>query len=125
MDFGTRIKNLRLERNLTQEQLANKLNLSKANISKYESNDIEPNLKTICQLSELFDVSFDYLFGNLKQEKPIAVSSNNNDIEKIVDEILHNNSLTLGGEQISGKDLELLKNSLRSTIDMAKNMNKK
>lgn len=57
------MKQLRLERNLTQEELANKLSLSKSNISKYESNDVEPNIQTLLALSELFDVSLDYLIG--------------------------------------------------------------
>lgn len=63
MTFGERMKRLRLEHNLTQEELANKLSLSKSNISKYESNDVEPNIQTLHALSELFDVSLDYLLG--------------------------------------------------------------
>ena len=59
MSFGKRLKNLRIEKNLTQQQLAEKLNVSKANISKYESDIIEPNINLINQISKLFDVSSD------------------------------------------------------------------
>ena len=63
MKFGDRLKELRTESGLTQEELANQLNLSKANVSKYESNSIEPNLDTLSLLSSLFEVSTDYLLG--------------------------------------------------------------
>ena len=51
MSFGKRLKNLRIEKNLTQQQLAEKLNVSKANISKYESDIIEPNINLINRIS--------------------------------------------------------------------------
>ena len=71
MSFGKRLKNLRIEKNLTQQQLAEKLNVSKANISKYESDIIEPNINLINQISKLFDVSSDYLLGITIIKKPI------------------------------------------------------
>lgn len=64
MTFGQKLKQLRTDRNLTQSELAEKLNLSKANISKYESNDIEPNLQTLTAISNLFNISIDYLLKN-------------------------------------------------------------
>ncbi|MDF2505516.1 helix-turn-helix transcriptional regulator [Clostridium sp.] len=69
MTFGQKLKQLRMESNLTQSELAEKLNLSKANISKYESNDIEPNLQTLTAISKLFNISIDYLLkDNFQQE---------------------------------------------------------
>ena len=64
MTFGERVRNLRHGIGITQEQLAARLNLSKANVSKYESNAIEPNLDTLLALSKIFNVSIDYLLGN-------------------------------------------------------------
>lgn len=64
MTFGKKIKKLRIEQNLTQLQLANLLNLSKSNISKYEANSIQPNLETINSLAQIFNVSTDFLIGN-------------------------------------------------------------
>lgn len=64
MNFSSRLKDLRLSKGLTQMELAEKINLSKANVSKYESGVIEPNLETLNLIAELFDVSLDYLFGN-------------------------------------------------------------
>ena len=63
MTFGTRLKTLRERAGLTQEQLGLNVNLSKANISKYESDSVEPNLSTLIQIATLFEVTVDYLLG--------------------------------------------------------------
>ena len=63
VSFGARLRKLRTDNNLTQEQLAKKINLSKANVSKYEADLVEPNLETLATLSVLFDVSINYLIG--------------------------------------------------------------
>lgn len=71
MTFGARLKALRQSYNLTQTELANKIKLSKANVSKYESDSIEPNLETLKLIAELFNVSVDHLLGQEdKKEKP-------------------------------------------------------
>lgn len=51
---------LRKSRQWTQLELAEKLNYSDKTISKWERGDGLPDLKTICRLAELFDVSVDY-----------------------------------------------------------------
>lgn len=64
MTFGERLKALRKGQKgekMTQTQLGERVNLSKANISKYEAGDLEPNLHTLCKFSEIFDVPTDYL----------------------------------------------------------------
>ena len=61
MSFGERLRELRISENLTQEQLAKKVKLSKANISKYEADLVEPNIDTLKLLSIIFNVSTDYL----------------------------------------------------------------
>lgn len=63
MTFGKRLRQLRNEFNLTQTQLAEKISLSKANVSKYEADSVEPNLQTLRLLSKFFSVSIDYLLG--------------------------------------------------------------
>lgn len=63
MGFGKRLKELRLENGLTQLQLAEMLDISKSNISKYESGNVEPNLELITEISIQFNVTTDYLLG--------------------------------------------------------------
>lgn len=64
MDFGIRFKKLRVDKKLTQFQLAKILDISKSNISKYETGNVEPNLETLVKISKYFGVSTDYLLGN-------------------------------------------------------------
>ncbi|WP_235860795.1 helix-turn-helix domain-containing protein [Peptoniphilus porci] len=63
MTFGENIKNLRIKNNLTQKELAEKLNLSRPTIGRYESDERFPDRETIIDLAELFDVSIDEMFG--------------------------------------------------------------
>lgn len=63
MNFGERFKELRLENGLTQFQLAEMLDISKSNISKYEAGSIEPNLEIMTKIAIRFGVTTDYLLG--------------------------------------------------------------
>lgn len=62
-DFGERLKDLRKANNWTQQQLANKIGLSKTVISKYENNIQMPTIDTLVKLAALFNVSMDYITG--------------------------------------------------------------
>ena len=62
--IGFRIKSLREMHNMTQTELGNKLNVSKATISKYESGKVEPSIASLISLSKLFNVSIDFLLDN-------------------------------------------------------------
>lgn len=72
MSFGSNLRNLRIAAGLTQEQLAKKINLSKANVSKYEAGTVEPNLETLVLICKLFDVSADYMLNLDTDTKPTA-----------------------------------------------------
>lgn len=61
MDLSEKILNLRKGCDLTQEQLAEKLNVSRQSISKWESGQAVPELDKLLALSSLFDVTTDYL----------------------------------------------------------------
>ncbi|MBC8570757.1 helix-turn-helix domain-containing protein [Zongyangia hominis] len=62
-DFGYRLRALRESKNLTQAQVARRLNLSKTTISGYENNVKTPSLDVLMQLSILYGVSSDYILG--------------------------------------------------------------
>lgn len=63
MSFGLILKQLRTKKELTQNELAKILDVSKSNISKYEAGSIEPNMNILVRISEYFKVSVDYLLG--------------------------------------------------------------
>lgn len=72
MSLGLKIKQLREENNLTQAELGEKLNISKATISKYEADRVEPSIPTLISISKLFNVSIDFLVGNDESFETIA-----------------------------------------------------
>ena len=63
MNIGTNIKKLRRERDITQEQLAEYLNISVSAISQWESGKTTPDISLLAPLANIFDVTSDVLLG--------------------------------------------------------------
>ena len=63
MDFGEKLKALRTERGLTQEQLAARLYVSRTAVSKWETGGGSPHLDSLQAVARLFDVSVDDLLS--------------------------------------------------------------
>ncbi len=57
------LKYLRKQRNWTQEEVAQRLNMSRSQISKWENGELLPDLQSLEKLSELYNVSIDFLVG--------------------------------------------------------------
>lgn len=66
--FGQRIIELRKKRNLTQEDLAEKLGITSQAVSKWENNIGFPDITLLPRLAEILDTSIEYLFGKMKKE---------------------------------------------------------
>lgn len=82
--IGKRIKALRESKNLTQTELAEILGMKTyTTVSKWESDDNFPKGKDLKTLSQLFDVSSDYLLGLSAESK--NENKNSNIVNKIVD----------------------------------------
>jgi transcriptional regulator with XRE-family HTH domain len=63
MGFPERLKELRYQKKLTQEQLGAKVNVTKVSISGYENGNRTPDTETLQKLADFFEVSVDYLLG--------------------------------------------------------------
>lgn len=61
MDFSEKLLTLRKANDMTQEQLAEKLDVSRQSISKWESGQATPELEKIVAMSAVFNVTTDYL----------------------------------------------------------------
>ncbi|MCH7323980.1 helix-turn-helix domain-containing protein [Solibacillus sp. MA9] len=61
MYFAKRIKEERMKLNLTQQQLAEKIHISRQSISKWERGESYPTIETLIDLSDLFEVTIDEL----------------------------------------------------------------
>lgn len=68
--IGNRIKTLREELGLKQEELAKKMSVSPSAIGMYEINKREPNNELILKLASFFNVSTDYLLGKSDIRNP-------------------------------------------------------
>lgn len=57
---------LRKENNLSQEQIAEKINVSQRAYAHYEKGDRQPNIETMIKLADYYKISLDYLTGRYK-----------------------------------------------------------
>ena len=72
---NTSIKNLRKEKNLTQDELAEKLNVTRQAVSSWENGKTQPDIETLTQLAEVFDVSVErIIYGKEKPRWHFAVN---------------------------------------------------
>lgn len=69
--LGDRIKLLRKEQGMTQEQLGDYLNLSRSSVKGYENEGVEPSLSVLVKLADIFNVSLDYLLGRTEEKNNI------------------------------------------------------
>lgn len=63
VDFGYTLKTLRIQGNMTQSQLAERLGLTKSVISAYETGVRMPSYDVLIHIARIFKVSTDYLLG--------------------------------------------------------------
>lgn len=73
-DFGELLKRLRQGANFTQEQLGDKLHLSKTMVSYYERSWRYPSADILLQVADVFHVSVDFLLGREKKKQTIDLS---------------------------------------------------
>lgn len=66
-----RIKELRQQKGLKQDDIAKEFGISQQTISSYEKGIREPDITTLKKLADFFDVSLDYLLGKTDIRTPI------------------------------------------------------
>lgn len=66
--IAERLKNVRIEKGLSQRMVAEQLGLSKPIISQYESGQRLPSVPKLIQLSKYYRVSLDYLCGRTENK---------------------------------------------------------
>lgn len=68
VDFGRKLKELRIQAGLTQKQLAERVKVTKSVISYYELQERYPSPEMLIKLANIFNVSTDFLLGMEKQQ---------------------------------------------------------
>ena len=126
MSFATKLKKLRTEKNLTQEDLAKKSGISIKSISRYELGETIPRSRKYYEkLANALDVDIDYLFSQetnflLNARKEFGYKGAK-DAEEIVNGMI---GLMAGGE-LPEEDKETILNAVQEAFYMAKIENKK
>ncbi len=86
MTISDKIQELRKQNSLSQEQLADKMGVSRQAVSKWESGICAPDIEKIVALSELFGVSTDYLMKGTE-----TINSMDNPVQSM--DIWHNSTM--------------------------------
>lgn len=78
MKLAENLKNKRKENNLSQEEVAKKLNISRQSISKWETGTSYPDIENLIKLSELYNISLDELIkGDSEFQEKLIIKNNN------------------------------------------------
>lgn len=125
MTFGQRLKGLRTEKHMTQDELGVIMNVSKASISLYEKNERTPDQATLIKTADYFDVSLDYLLGRSDKRHYYDLSNKEStDIaeqaEKMLKGIDTGAALNFYGEPMTDEQ----KQSMRDILEMGLRINK-
>ncbi len=63
IQIGEKLKELRKAENLTQQQLADELKISRVNYTRYENDSVRPDYETIIKIADYYDISLDDIFN--------------------------------------------------------------
>lgn len=81
--MGEKLKSLRIEKNLTQKQVADRIGLAISAVSSYESGTRYPSYDVLVKLARIFHVSTDYLLGMTDKRNIDVTGLNDNEIELV------------------------------------------
>lgn len=96
--YGNIIKNLRLENNLKQQDLARILKTAQCTIAKYENEQLEPNINTLQVLANHFNCSVDYILGRESEDHIIIVNNKQqSQIEELYEKLDRQNKIMVLG----------------------------
>ena len=113
-DFKSRFKRLRKQSNFTQQEVGDKIGVSKVAISGYENGIRSPETETLKKIATLFNVSIDYLVGY--SNSPSHANDENSDAYYLISDI----GLLQGKYKLIIEDEIVDEALLRETFDFIK-----
>ncbi|KIV53199.1 hypothetical protein AM501_08375 [Aneurinibacillus migulanus] len=114
--FGSRLKELRQRKRLTQEETAKRLNISRGTYAHYEIDKRQPDFATLQKLADFFDVSVDYLLGRVNEPDHLPQFLRDPSVDISAYE---------GYQDLSPKEQEIVKEQVRHTIKILKELKDK
>lgn len=134
--LGDKIKILRENAKITQQELANKLNIAQSTIGMIEGNKRPAGRKTLMKLADFFGVTVDYLLSDnetkdieeIKKERDYSLSVKeqvdiDDEAKKIIEEL--SMSFSKDKDTLSEEDYFAVENAIRTTLEAIKIKNKK
>lgn len=82
--FGTRLAMIRKEHHFTQNEIADRLNISAQAVSKWENDLTLPDINTLVDLADIFDMTVDELVGKKKSESKYVEPQQRKDINAMM-----------------------------------------
>lgn len=101
MKFGDRLIKLRKSKKLTQQEVANKLNISRSAYAGYEVGRRVPEYTTLENMANLFDVPIDYLVGRSDSKQIPTVEATLDQLVELSDDDILNLPLSFEGMKLT------------------------
>ncbi|WP_400164840.1 helix-turn-helix domain-containing protein [Brevibacillus sp. TJ4] len=138
MSLGSRIREIRKLRNLTQKEIASELEMGRSNFGHIENDRVIPSSDDLQKIADILHTTTDYLLGRTddptipgssethvsaltsKEERDIV-----KDLERIMADLESNHALAFHGDPIDEEEIELLRSSLENSLRIAKMVAKK
>ena len=118
--LGERLKRLRTSARMTQQELAERLDVSASAVGMYEQGRREPTFALLLRIADLFDVSLDWLFG---REERSVVSDAPADLTILLaafqEKLLRQSEITFRGRTLSDGDVEKVAAAMRLGAELA------
>jgi transcriptional regulator with XRE-family HTH domain len=86
MNLGSKITELRKQKEWSQSELARQIDVSREIVGRYERNDAVPSIEVAQRMAEAFEVSLDFLVGNTEQEVDKDTLKRLQEINRLSDE---------------------------------------
>ncbi|WP_240455732.1 helix-turn-helix domain-containing protein [Virgibacillus sp. Bac332] len=127
MTLGERLRLSRMRKNLTQIEAAKKLNISNNVLSSYERDARDPDTKMLRSLSELYNVSSDFLLGlsdHPERKSHERKSQLDNAFSEIVQELTNGSehSIYINDGELDEETIKLVKKALKNGMKLVEEM---
>jgi transcriptional regulator with XRE-family HTH domain len=107
--FHKQLTKLRKEYNLTQEELANKLGVSRSTYAQYEFGRRHPDFSLLEKIADLFGVSIDFLFGRVERREVTVTEAEKELLNKIsLDDRTSNFKLVVDGKPLTAEEQKMI-----------------
>lgn len=130
--FGDRLRSLREDKGLTQQKVADDLNIKRENLSNYERNKREPDYEMLKKLAEYYGVSRSYILGETDKKHYWELTEKDNrsiqkDLQKMIDDLSNSDAFAYSKEdgEMDENTKKLLIMSLENSLRIAKEESKK